>query len=86
LACCRCNLRKGSQVVRMDEVTGRQVRLFHPCKQVWGQHFRWTEDGLRLVPLTAVGRVTIAALRLNDLDWIEARRRWVKAGWHPPRA
>jgi hypothetical protein len=34
--------------------------------------------------LTATGRATIAALRLNNPETVAARSLWVQAGWHPP--
>jgi hypothetical protein len=49
--------------VARDPQTGRQVVLFYPRRQRWKDHFRW--DGVRVVGLTAKGRATIAALRLN---------------------
>lgn len=53
--------------------------------QVWSEHFAWTDDGLRIVGKTAVGRATVIALRLSDdPDAILVRSYWVLAGWHPP--
>ena len=42
---------------------------------------KWTE----IIGLTATGRATIAALRLNNPEIVAARSLWVQAGWHPPR-
>jgi len=39
---------------------------------------------LRVVGLTAIGRATIVALKMNNEVIVDARRRWVSAGWHPP--
>ncbi len=39
---------------------------------------------IRLVALTAVGRVTIIGLNINNAVIMKARRRWVSVGWHPP--
>ena len=69
-----------------DPATGQTTRLFNPRTQVWSEHFRWSEDGLRIVGLTPCGRATVAALHLSDdPDAITVRSFWVLAGWHPPR-
>jgi hypothetical protein len=63
------------------------VPLFNPRVQDWFEHFRWADDGLRIVGLTAVvGRATVAALHLSDdADALEVRSYWLLAGWHPPK-
>ena len=50
----------------------------------WTDHFAWDAAGLRLRGLTAVGRATIIALNINNEVVVDARRRWVSVGWHPP--
>jgi len=84
LACSACNAFKGHRISARDPESGQQVRLFNPRKQSWDEHFAWMESGSRIVGRTAVGRATAKALRLNRPLLIEARRCWVKAGWHPP--
>lgn len=37
-----------------------------------------------MIGVTSVGQATIIALKLNRSQLVEARRYWVKAGWHPP--
>lgn len=61
------------------------VSLFHPHRQVWEEHFKWSEDGTELVGLTPIGRATIAALKMNCPQLIRVRRMWVKVGEHPPQ-
>jgi HNH endonuclease len=85
LACPACNAFKGQRISARDPESGQQVRLFNPRKQSWEEHFVWMDSGSRVVGRTAVGRATIQALRLNRPLLVEARRRWVKAGWHPPK-
>lgn len=63
LACVSCSLRKEARRSATDPQTGRTVRLFHPRRQRWADHFEW--DGLIVVGRTATGRATIAALRMN---------------------
>lgn len=85
LACSACNAFKGHHISARDPETGQQVRLFNPRKQGWDEHFVWMDAGSRIVGRTAVGRATVRALRLNRPLLVEARRRWVMAGWHPPK-
>jgi hypothetical protein len=47
--------------------------LFHPRRDRWQDHFRWS--GLILSGLTPVGRTTIEVLRINDPDRIATRRQ-----------
>ncbi|MEJ5308454.1 MAG: HNH endonuclease [Anaerolineae bacterium] len=83
-ACRRCNEFKGSTTAALDPLTGEIVPLFHPRQQVWTEHFQWDAFGTLLVGLTAVGRATIVALNMNNPVIVDARRRWVSVGWHPP--
>jgi len=85
LACPICNRYKGDKTTGMDPESGETVPLFNPRIQVWNDHFRWSEDGLRIIGLTPVGRATVDALHLSDdPDALEVRSYWILAGWHPP--
>ena len=83
-ACRRCNEFKGSVTSAQDPLTGETVPVFHPRQQTWEEHFQWDEAGVLLLGLTAVGRATIVVLNMNNLIIVDARRRWVSVGWHPP--
>lgn len=84
LSCYRCNEFKHARVDVPDPLSGLRVALFNPSSHVWNDHFVWIDDGLHIDGLTATGRATIEALRLNN-DWIvQARRIWMLAGLHPP--
>ena len=83
-ACHRCNLFKRAVTELTDPVTGIVTPLFHPRHQAWAEHFRWDETGLLVVGRTAVGRVTVIALQLNNDTIVNARRNWIGVGWHPP--
>jgi hypothetical protein len=86
LSCPLCNRAKGDRTEAQDPETGQTVALFNPRVQDWFEHFRWADDGLRIVGLTAVGRATVAALHLSeDTDALEVRSYWLLAGWHPPK-
>lgn len=85
LACPLCNRYKGNKTTATDPETGQTVPLFNPRTQVWSEHFRWSEDGIRILGLTPIGRATVAGLHLSDdPDALEVRSYWVLAGWHPP--
>jgi len=84
LACYRCNEFKGARLNAVDPQTNETVPLFNPCTQEWHRHFAWSDDGLFIAGLTAVGRATVEALRLNNEWLMHARRVWVSAGLHPP--
>ena len=85
LACPICNRHKSDKTAALDPATGKTWPLFNPRTQVWSEHFRWSEDSLRIVGLTPVGRVTVEALHLSDdPDALEVRSYWIQAGWHLP--
>ena len=84
LACELCNQYKWTQTEGLDSQTGETVALFHPRQQKWHEHFTWSEDGTAIIGLTACGRSTVIALRLNNSIAVTVRRNWVRAGWHPP--
>ena len=82
--CMFCNEFKGPRTHAPDPLTGEQTPLFNPRQQSWAVHFAWNEQGTHIIGLTAVGRATVTALRLNNPDIVGARTFWVQAGWHPP--
>ena len=85
LSCVSCNRRKSDLIAAIDGLTGTRVALFNPRTQRWRDHFAWSPDGALIVGITATGRATVEALNLNHAARVAARRRWVLAGWHPPR-
>lgn len=84
LSCRRCNQYKGAKIEDVDPETGQIVPLFNPRTESWAEHFQWSGDGTLVIGLTAVGRATVQALRLNNPEIVPARRIWVSIGWHPP--
>ncbi len=71
LACQRCNLHKGPNLTGIDPLTAELVRLFHPRRDQWREHFQF--EGMRLRGLTPVGRATVAVLNMNDARRLELR-------------
>jgi len=84
LACHACNEFKGSRIHGRDPATGKRARLWNPQRQKWTDHFRWSDDGTRIIGVTACGRATVAALQLNRPEMVGARSLWIQAGWWPP--
>jgi hypothetical protein len=84
LACEFCNQYKWTKTDGIDPQSGQWVSLFNPRQQRWEDHFVWSANGAEIIGLTATGRATVIALRLNNVLAITVRQNWVKAGWHPP--
>ena len=85
LACSMCNDHKSNRIAALDPLTEEIVRLFDPRRQIWADHFEWSLEGDMVIGKTATGRATVAAVRLNRAELVEARRGWIIAGWHPPK-
>ncbi len=80
-ACFHCNSYKGPNLAGFDATTHRVVRLFHPRRDRWNQHFRW--DGPRLLGKTPIGRVTVDVLKINIPESIELREILIDEGLFP---
>lgn len=85
LACSLCNEYKGVRITAPDPLSDQLTPLFNPRQQRWREHFAWTPEGDRVLGLTASGRATVAALRLNRPLLVRSRQIWVIAGLHPPK-
>lgn len=83
-ACWDCNLIKQKRIAGIDPDTGEMAAFYHPNQQRWSDHFAWQERGRILIGLTTIGRATVDGVRLNRFILMQARERWIKAGWHPP--
>ena len=84
LACQGCNSHKYSRTRTRDPVSGATVRLYHPRRDRWSEHFAWNEDFTLIMGLSAIGRATIEALQLNRVSVVNLRRLLYQAGEHPP--
>jgi 5-methylcytosine-specific restriction endonuclease McrA len=80
LACVTCSLRKAARTTARDPHSKQHVALFHPRRDRWSDHFRWTRSW-RLVGLTPVGRATIAALGMNRPAIVAIRRTLAMLDW-----
>lgn len=83
-ACIGCNVYKSDLTEFLDVVSHQLVPLFNPRMMNWYEHFVWDELFTSLVGQTAVGRVTIQALKLNRKPLKNLRRALLAIGEHPP--
>lgn len=81
LACLHCNRHKGPNIAGRDPVTGEIMRLFHPRRDQWTEHFAWTKG--ELAARTVIGRVTIQVLAINDPDFLAVREALIAEGAFP---
>ena len=70
-SCLRCNKHKGPNLSGIDPVTGQVVRLFHPRRDRWAEHFAW--EATKLIGLTPAGRATVQVLQINRPDAVLVR-------------
>ncbi len=83
LGCRSCNVYKSDQVEKFDDLTQSMAPLFHPRLDQWHEHFSFDLESYMVVARTAIGRVTIVALRMNQEMQIEARKDWAKLDLFP---
>ena len=81
LSCYYCNSFKGSDLTSYDRKTRKITPLFNPRRHKWATHFRW--EGPYLVGRTAIGRVTVTLLHINDEVRVELREILIEAGEFP---
>jgi hypothetical protein len=82
LSCFHCNACKGSNIAGRDSLTRRLIPLFHPRRHKWARHFRW--QGAYLIGRTAIGRVTVAVLNINDPSRVALREGLIGERLFPP--
>ena len=84
LSCQGCNNYKYNKTQGLDRVNGKVSMLFHPRRNIWAEHFAWSDDGMEIIGTTSTGRVTVEELRLNRKPLTNLRHLLVNAGLHPP--
>ena len=82
LACVTCSLRKSARIRARDPNTGRSVRLFHPRRDIWEEHFEFTRRW-RIRGRTAIGRATVSALGMNRVAVVAIRQELAATGRFP---
>jgi hypothetical protein len=83
-ACIGCNGFKLDKTKGYDAISQANVPLYHPRIHQWAEHFAWNDEFTHIVPLTAIGRVTVAELQLNREGVVNVRLLLIMAGLHPP--
>lgn len=83
LSCRSCNVRKAAHVEHTDPATRNTVRLFHPRRDTWEEHFDFDVETGVMEGRTAVGRASAARLQMNSLAQRAARRLWIRLGLFP---
>jgi HNH endonuclease len=85
LACFHCNRKKSAKTAAINPESGLEVPLFNPKISLWGEHFIWSVDGLKIIGLTPTGKATIAALNFNRERIINIRAADKAVNRHPPQ-
>src|SRR5437762_3454982 len=83
LSCRSCNLYKSDHLEAVDPVTGDTFPLYNPRQNRWEEHFRVDPTSGILTGLTAIGRATIARLRMNSPTQVAARTQWMRLKLFP---
>jgi hypothetical protein len=71
-ACYLCNRYKGSDIASVHPDTHELVRLFHPRRDRWTEHFQIT--GSVIEPRTTIGAATAHLLRFNAPERVIERQ------------
>jgi hypothetical protein len=83
LSCGACNSYKRAFTQGIDPESGESVRLFHPRRDTWSEHFSFDAESREMRGLTSIGRATVVRLRMNEAAQIEARARWMQLELFP---
>jgi hypothetical protein len=83
LACRACNVRKSDRLVHHDDLTQREVPLFHPREQRWADHFALDYESGEIRGATPAGRATVNCLDLNHPLQLTARQLWIRLRMFP---
>jgi hypothetical protein len=79
--CPVCNNAKGTDLATVLEDEEKLIRLFHPRKDYWYDHFD-VIDG-EITGLTEIGKATINLLKLNEQNRVLERLDLIQAGLFP---
>ena len=82
--CIRCNGFKYNKIEGFDEVSNKVARLYHPRTNVWDEHFKWDENYIQIIGITAIGRVTVNTLKMNHQKSKNLRKLMRISFEHPP--
>ena len=80
-ACFDCNRHKGPNISSIDTQTKQLTRLFNPRTDIWTEHFSLHEA--RIVGVSAIGRVTVRLLQMNEIGRSRFRAYLIEHGDYP---
>jgi hypothetical protein len=83
LACDGCNSYKWAHIKGLDSLTGLKSPIFNPRKDVWSEHFIWTDDFAIIQGITPQGRATVDLLQMNRIGLVNVRKALRAYGVHP---
>ena len=81
-SCPICNNNKGTDLGTVLDDKDTLVRLFHPLKHSWFDHFEVSEEGM-IYGKTTIGEATIVLLDLNHTNRVLERIDLIKSGLFP---
>ena len=83
-SCYACNNQKQCDIAGLDPQgsSDEVVRLFHPRKDHWHEHFEWLGPALK--GRTAIGRVTVYVLGINLPHRVAFRQFLIREVVFPP--
>ena len=82
-ACLPCNRFKGSDIASLTDL-GELTPFFNPRKDIWSEHFQWSDDDLEMIGISPIGRATVHLLKVNRIGNINLRRLLKMVRLHPP--
>ena len=79
VSCFHCNVHKQTDLTGIDPDTREITPLFNPRTDQWIDHFEMTRDG-SIIAKTAVGRVTLYVLKMNEPESVTLRGLLIRGG------
>jgi hypothetical protein len=83
LSCFSCNRYKGSDIATLHPDTDEIIRLFHPRRDDWLQHFSVNRETAIIETKSDTGLVTARLLRFNAATRIKERKPLIAANQYP---
>jgi len=80
-ACASCNRNKGTNIATLLGGPPRLVRLFHPRRDLWSEHFILQK--VEIESLSEVGMAASKVLKLNEDIRLKERRSLAQSGRYP---
>jgi len=80
LSCPICNRNKGSNLSAYIVETQEVIRLYHPRRDEWEEHFSLRDSG-EIHPLSDIGKATIRLLKLNLPETVLLRNALLTIGY-----